>query len=203
MDFLFDIGKVLLDFDFETSLKRYLPEGADAVEAAFAELLERKDEFEAGRVPMGEYIPWAMEKIGFTGSVSEFRTAWQEIFTPIPATWSLARRLRRGGHRLILFSNTNSIHVPYCYEAYRALFDLFDHSVLSFEVGAIKPERTIYQHAIDTYGLVPERTIYIDDLSANIATGDEFGFITHQYVHDDPQNHAELEELVMKHLESQ
>ena len=132
----------------------------------------------------------------FQGDEKEFCQAWQEIFTPIPATWELARSLKNQGHRLILFSNTNAIHIPYCYETYPELFELFDEAVLSFEVGAIKPEPAIYEYAICTYDLVPERTIYIDDLVPNIVAGRDFGFVTHQYVHTDPSNHAALEQLI-------
>lgn len=196
MDYLFDIGKVLLDFDFEKSLRRFLPDDAGDMSAVFDELLERKDDFEAGRIAVEDYVPWAMEKMRFQGSVGEFHQAWQEIFLPIPATWDLARRLKREGHRLILFSNTNAIHIPYCMEAYTALFNLFDEAVFSFEVGAIKPEREIYQYAIDTYDLDPAKTVYIDDLPANIQTGRDFGFRVHEYVFENAENHSELERLI-------
>ena len=66
MDFLFDIGKVLLDFDFETSLSRYLPREKKDISHVFTELLERKDEFEAGRISLEDYVPWAIQKIDFS-----------------------------------------------------------------------------------------------------------------------------------------
>jgi glucose-1-phosphatase len=190
MTFLYDIGRVLLDFDFETSLGRLLPADGGDHASRLTRLLDRKDDFEAGSIPPDEYIAWALEVLESEASVDEFRKAWQHIFTPNLPMWECVRRLSADGHRLILFSNTNGIHCPWVFEEFSE-FDLFDAAVLSFEVGAIKPHPEIYQHAVDTYSLKPETTWYIDDLPQNIATGRDFGFHCFQY---DLHNHAAFEE---------
>ena len=180
MTFLFDIGRVLLDFDFERSLARLLPPGIPDASARMAKLLEHKDEFEAGEMPPDAYIPWALGVLGSPATAAEFRTAWRQIFTPILPMWDCVRRLSADGHRLILFSNTNAIHCPWVFETYPVL-GLFDAAVLSYEVGCVKPARAIYQHAVDTHALVADSTLYIDDLPQNIATGRQFGFHCWQY----------------------
>jgi HAD superfamily hydrolase (TIGR01509 family) len=195
-DFLFDIGKVLLDFDFETSLRKFLPADHSNPSAALDTLLARKDEFEAGKVSVEDYTVWAMETLGTNASIGEFHHAWQNIFTPVQPMWNTARKLAADGHRLILFSNTNSIHCPWVFEKYPE-FSLFHGAVLSYEIGAIKPEPKIYQYAIDKFSLVPENTLYIDDLPANIRAGQNFGFITHQY---DLNNHQEFESWLDQQL---
>ena len=198
-DFLFDIGKVLLDFDFESSLSKLLPETHADPAACLAKLLGRKDEFEAGRIPLGDYTAWAIETLGATVTSEQFHDAWRNIFTPNLPMWETARKLHADGHRLILFSNTNAIHCPWVFEAYPD-FSLFHGSILSFEVDSIKPHPEIYQHAIDKYSLIPESTLYIDDLPANIATGNLFGFRTHQY---DLQNHDAFENWLHSELTPQ
>ncbi len=195
-DFLFDIGKVLLDFHFEPSLSKLLPADHTDPIAVLSKLLEKKDEFETGRISMDDYTTWAIETLGTNATPDEFHTAWQNIFTPNLPMWENVRSLAAAGHRLILFSNTNSIHCPWVFEAYPE-FDIFHGSILSFEVDSIKPDPEIYQHAIDKYSLIPENTLYIDDLPANIATGNQFGFQTHQY---DLQNHAAFEHWLKKEL---
>jgi glucose-1-phosphatase len=100
------------------------------------------------------------------------------------------KQLNAAGHQLILFSNTNSIHCPWVFENYPE-FSLFHGAVLSFEVGANKPHPQIYQSAVDTHSLVPESTLYIDDLPENIATGREFGFHCFQY---DLKDHAAFDQ---------
>ncbi|BCU78719.1 HAD family phosphatase [Luteolibacter sp. LG18] len=189
MNFLYDIGRVLLDFDFESSLARLLPEGIDDPHGRLERLLERKDDFEAGRIPEDEFIAWAIERLETRATPDDFRHAWRNIFTPNEPMWSVVDRLADAGHRLILFSNINSIHCPWIFETYPR-FSRFHGAVLSFEVGAIKPEPAIYEHAIQTYGLVPEEVIYIDDMEANVTAGRALGMRTWQY---DLRNHEAFE----------
>ncbi len=192
--FLFDIGRVLLDFHFESSLVRLLPAGSTDGADRLARLLARKDEFESGRVDVPTYIAWALETLGSSAKPGEFEEAWQRIFTPVEPMWECVRQLKSAGHRLILFSNTNGIHCPWVFENYPD-FALFDAAVLSYNTGFIKPQPEIYRHAIDTHALVPAETLYIDDLPENIAAGREFGFNSFQYnLHDHPGFERWLEE---------
>ena len=190
MTFLFDIGRVLLDFDFESSLARLLPPGTPDPAARLGRLLECKDDFESGVIHPDDYIAWALGVLGSAASPAEFRDAWRRIFTPNKPMWECVRKIASGGHRLILFSNTNAIHCPWLFEAYPE-FSLFDDAVLSFETGHLKPRPEIYQHAVDSHALVADATCYIDDLAENIATGRQFGFHCWQY---DLHNHPAFEQ---------
>jgi putative hydrolase of the HAD superfamily len=196
MDILYDIGRVLLDFNFESSLAQLLPDGES--HARLEKLLARKDDFEAGKIETDVYTSWALDVLGSKASHDEFHQHWQEIFTPNEPMWRCVRKLAKDGHRLILFSNTNAIHCPWVFRRYPE-FSLFHEAVLSFEVGAIKPHPPIYQHAINAYSLDPASTLYIDDLPENIATGRRFGFLCHQY---DLKNHAAFERWLSDHLQS-
>jgi putative hydrolase of the HAD superfamily len=180
MTFLFDIGRVLLDFDFETSLVTLLPHGTPDPAARLDRLLARKDDLESGAIQSDDYIDWALGVLGSDASRSEFRAAWQHIFTPNPPMWECVRKLAADGHRLILFSNTNAIHCPWLFGAYPE-FSLFHAAVLSFATGHIKPQPEIYQHALISQELVPNSTLYIDDLPENILVGRQFGFHCWQY----------------------
>jgi putative hydrolase of the HAD superfamily len=196
MTILFDIGRVLLDFDFEPSLARLLPGGAADGGQRLSRLLDRKDEFETGRIDVPTYVSWALETLGSPATPAEFHDAWQQIFTPIEPMWERVRQLKKDGHRLILFSNTNGIHCPWIFENFPD-FDLFDGAVLSYDTGFIKPHPEIYRHAIATHNLVPTETLYIDDLPENVAAGREFGFDSFQY---DNKNHPAFEKWLEKSL---
>jgi len=196
MNFLFDIGRVLLDFDFEPSLARLLPPGLSDGQARLARLLDRRDSFEAGAMEADAYIEWALGVLESPASPDEFRHAWRNVFTPIQPMWQEVRRLAAAGHRLILFSNTNSIHCPWVFETFPE-FALFHAAVLSFEVGAIKPDLAIYQNAIAAHHLDPATTRYIDDLAPNIATGRALGFCCFQY---DQANHPAFQRWLLEQL---
>lgn len=190
MTFLYDIGRVLLDFNFEASIATLFPPGTRDVGERIQRMLERKDEFESGRIDVDDYTAWALEVMETSATPEEFHTAWKNIFTPNEPMWRRVRQLSADGHRLLLFSNTNAIHVPWIYEEFPE-FALFHDATMSFRTGFVKPEPEIYRHAIDQLGLIPAETLYIDDLPENIATGRAFGFQTWQY---DLKDHAAFEE---------
>lgn len=187
MDFLFDIGNVLVHVDFISSLKRIMPEDIDQPEARLNRLLERKDEFEAGRIPTEDYYPWAAETLGHTGDLETFMDAWADIFSPNQPMLDSIERLHGEGHRLLLFSNTNAAHMDFLRSQY-PVFERFSGGILSYLTGHVKPEQAIYQLAIKNYGLSAGKTLYIDDLPENIEGGMQAGFLCHQYradKHDD------------------
>lgn len=178
--FLFDIGRVLLDFDFESSLARLIPEKIPSPEERIRQVLKQKDALETGLIDPAGYARQALEILGSDATVEQFYQAWQQIFTVNEPMWRCVRKLASQNHTLILISNINAIHCPWIFTAYPE-FSYFAHKVLSFEVGILKPEPAIYQYTIDTYRLDPASTVYIDDQPQNIATGKEQGFQCWQY----------------------
>jgi putative hydrolase of the HAD superfamily len=191
--YLFDIGNVLLAFDFTPALSALL--GPNHHPTALAQIIERKDEFEAGKIEVSDYIRWASQLLDFSGSEEEFKHVWRHIFTPIDGTWELAKQLKSDGHRLILYSNTNAIHAPHCIETY-SIFEYFDHAVFSHEIGAIKPEDDFFLKSFEQFQIDPNETYYIDDLPANIEAGKKHGLSTHLY---SANRHQDLLDWVATH----
>ena len=183
MDFLFDIGRVLLDFDYDASYQRLLKGQPQDVRERLIQAVEDRDGLESGREEADAFVGRLVRATDGANPIPEQRLidAWRRIFTRNTPMWEAVNRLKgAGGHRLILFSNTNAIHCPWIFEEYPEL-NLFDASVLSYKVGAMKPNAAIYEHAIREFGLEPARTRYIDDLPENIAAGERFGFRCHLY----------------------
>ena len=79
-------------------------------------------------------------------------------------------------------------HAPSFQRDYE-IFTEFEHAVFSHEVGAMKPDDRIYEHALNAHQLDPAKTLYIDDLPENIAAGKRFGLRSFQY---DYRDHAAL-----------
>ncbi len=192
MTFLFDIGNVLLRFDYKAQLYSLIPDDCADAQERFRRLEAKRDDLESGRINAEEFINWALLTLESNATPEEFQQAWRSIFTPIMPTWQLAEKLANQGHRLILFSNINPIHCPWIYEAY-SVFAHFHGAVMSYQIGCMKPNEKFYQHAISEYQLDPTETIYIDDLEANIDEGIRHGFHCHRY---DDQDHQALEDFV-------
>ncbi|MDG0995197.1 MAG: HAD-IA family hydrolase [Akkermansiaceae bacterium] len=186
MDFLFDIGNVIVNVDFIPSLKRLIPNECGDPDQRLELILERKDEFEAGRIMPDEYFPWAAKVLGHSGPLKNFMNAWIDIFSPNLPMWTCIGELQEQGHRLILFSNINDPHKQHLMEHY-PVFENFSGGIFSHQTGHIKPESEIYDLAINQYQLNPPQTAYIDDLPANIQGGKRAGFVCHQY---DVTNHS-------------
>lgn len=180
MDFLFDIGNVIINVDFVSSLNKLIPPDTPNATQKLDTLLTRKDDFEAGRISTEEYFPWAAKTIDHKGSLQEFMHAWIDIFSPNEPMLKCIEDLHQSGHRLILFSNINNPHKTHLLETY-PVFNCFAGGIFSYQTGHIKPEPEIYQLAIRQYQLDPANTIYIDDLKDNIVAGQNAGFRCHHY----------------------
>ena len=178
--FLFDIGHVLLDFDFETSLMRLIPKGIDKPDERIKQVLQYKDALECGQTNPVNFADLALRILESEATPEQFYQTWRQIFTANKLMWHCVRKLANDNHSLILISNINAIHCPWIFSTYPE-FSYFEHKILSFEVGILKPEPAIYQYAINKYLLDPAATIYIDDQPQNFAAGQEFGFQCWQY----------------------
>ncbi len=192
--FLFDIGNVLVRFDFSRAV-RALAALSDVRDEADA--LHRMDEvklgYEDGQISRADFLREAFHILGYRGTQAQFIAAWQGIFTENAPMTSLVRALR-GRFPLVLLSNTNDMHVEGLFRDF-PVFAHFTGATYSYEAKASKPHRPIYEMACRTHGLDPGTTFFIDDLAANIATARELGFQAHHYHHD---RHDELLAAVRK-----
>jgi len=172
--FLFDIGNVILFFDFNIAVRR-VADRCDVPEAEiFPSIRTLTEAFERGEMDIPGFANAATERIGFSGTPDELVTALEDIFTVNEPMVELIGSLGAKGHPLFLLSNTNAIHVPH-FTARYPVFDLFDGATYSHEVGAMKPSPEIYHAAISSHDLDPVSTVYVDDLAVNVEAGCEAG----------------------------
>jgi putative hydrolase of the HAD superfamily len=147
---LFDLGRVIVPFDFRRGYDRLEPLcGIPAAEIpariAQTDLVRR---FESGLVEPEEFVRGLASQLGFSIGHEPFREIWNSIFLPETL---ISEDLLAGlaeNYRLVLLSNTNRIH----FEGIRANYPLLRHFhafVLSYEVGAMKPAPEIYRKAIE------------------------------------------------------
>ncbi len=193
---IFDIGNVLLRFDFNLALQKLARDSDSAAEAINALLEPIKVAYEAGRMTRADFQAEARAILRYTGSDADFVSAWEDIFTENEPMMDLVRRLH-GRLPLYLLSNTNDMHVDFILRRY-PVFGLFTDAVYSYKVGASKPEREIYEIAARQFGVKPEETLFIDDLLANIESARAVGFRAHHYHHE--RHEALLGELAAMDL---
>jgi putative hydrolase of the HAD superfamily len=176
---VFDIGNVLLRFDFVAALQRIAPLCSVPVTQIAGLLEPLKMELESGRMGGAAFLDELAARVGFSGETSLLRAAWQEIFEPIEATHRLVKQWH-GRYPMYLLSNTNDLHVEYFLKSY-SVFSYFDGAVYSHEAGVMKPDAAIYARAEAKFGLKPERTLFIDDLLPNVEAARSCGWVAHHY----------------------
>ncbi len=165
---VFDIGNVLIRYDEALVLRSFAARtGKTPAEIErYIHSAPHVTELALGRItPRGFYRAVAGD-LGFPGSFKEFAACWNEGLTPIEPMMELAAQLATRLSRVAL-SNTNAIHMQYIHEHF-PLFQEFDAQVLSHEVGLLKPDPAIFELTLRQCGLEAERTLFIDDLQANV-----------------------------------
>lgn len=193
--FLFDIGNVLLRFDFSIAL-RSLAAHSDAQDPI--DLLARIEPLrfmlEDGQIDRAAFVRGLVDVLRFTGSEAQLIAAWEDIFEPNQPVLDLVASLH-GRWPLYLLSNTSDIHVDHIFRRY-PIFGCFAGGVYSHQARASKPGPAIFRIACKQLGLEPATTFFIDDLLPNIETARGLGFVTHHYHHE---RHGELLASLAEH----
>ena len=177
--FLFDIGNVLVPFDFNRAIRRIASQCAlplDGLPPAAKEITER---YESGQIERAEFLRQTIALLQYSGNEADFVAAWQDIFEENHAMTRLVGRLH-GRYPLYLLSNTSDIHADH-FEAKYPVFQYFSGAVYSHRARCMKPGRLIFEIAVSQLGVTPCETVYIDDLPANVATARDLGFHALQY----------------------
>ena len=163
---IFDLGKVLIDFDFAAgyrALESRCPYPVEEIRRRIAStrLVER---FETGLVEPRDFVRQLGGLLEMETDYAEFCGVWSSVFgkTLIPESMLAALAAR---YRMVLLSNTNAIHYPALCARYR-LLEYFEHRVLSYEVKALKPAAKMFERAVEAAGCQPQECFYTDDIGA-------------------------------------
>jgi HAD superfamily hydrolase (TIGR01509 family) len=132
---------------------------------------------------------------GFKGNLNDFAGDFADIFVPIHPMIELHSHLRTRGHQTYIFSNTNDIAVEHIRHNF-PFFVNFDGYIYSYEVGAMKPQKKIYEAMEKLCGRSGEEIIYLDDRPENIATGSERGW--NVILHETPEKTRAMVEKLLR-----
>lgn len=179
---LFDLGKVVVDFNFELGMKRMEGRCGLAPEQFKQVVFDEAwiQPYERGEISSSEYHQYLCDAGQLRMNLPEFHETWSAVFLPgllVPEEL-LADLSER--YPLILVSNTNESHADYIVRNYSFL-QYFDKKIFSHEVGSLKPDRKIYEAAIEAAGKLPEALFFTDDREENIRGAEEMGIRGHQF----------------------
>ena len=174
---VFDLGGVLVDWD-PRYLYRQLFDDLDEMESFLAEVTtaEWNAHQDAGR-PWAEAVELLVAQHPQRRELIEaFHRRWPEMLAgEIPDTVDVLADLRAAGVRLVALSNWSAEMFPVARERFDFLA-WFDGIVISGDVGVNKPDRRIFDHLAEQFGIEPTEAVFIDDSSANVDAAKALGF---------------------------
>ena len=168
---IFDLGKVLLDFDYRIAGRRIAEQGRVSPDQVrqFIDHSPLLFRFETGRISREQFFAEVQAATGFGGTIENFREFFADIFSPIAPMVALQAELSGGGVPTYIFSNTNELAVDHIRRSY-PFFGAFDGYILSYEHGAMKPDPKLYEVVETRTGCRGADLLYIDDRPENIET---------------------------------
>jgi glucose-1-phosphatase len=178
---IFDLGKVLVPFDFKIgyrALEAACPYRADEIPRQIAKtgLVQR---LEKGLIGPPDFVERLSEALELRLEYADFCRAWSSIFYGQLLADALLESLA-ARYRLLLLSNTNSIHWEMVRENY-PMIRYFHDRILSFEVHFMKPEPEIFQAAVARAGCRAEECFFTDDMADNVEAAKRLGMDAVQF----------------------
>ena len=185
---VFDLGGVLVDLDFKITINGLQKAGFTNVK----EQLQAFDQdgifkkFELGEISADEFRASIRKNSSVSLTDEEVDSLWNLMLLEIPREKLELILDLRSKYMVYLLSNTNSIHWDYvCKNAFNyrgfRMDDYFEETFLSYEMHLAKPDKAIFEKMLQDANLLPEETLFIDDLEANCKAAEEVGIHTHHY----------------------
>ena len=112
-------------------------------------------------------------RLGGAVTQQQWLAVWSSHFTVNTPMIEQVKKLV-GRVKLVLLSNTHDQHIEYLRPMLPVL-ERFDGLVLSYDIGAMKPSRVIYEKALSLAGTAPERTVFFDDVESYANAAEQVG----------------------------
>ena len=187
---VFDLGNVLVKLDEHETIKRFeqlgLKEAGHISENP--EMLKLFQDMGIGLLSNREFFDSFRRIANSEATDNQITDAANAMLRYIPdEKKQKLLDLRKAGYRVYLLSNTNDIHWRYCADVLfpmqdYGINDYFDGMFLSQELHVEKPDDRIFQIVIKETGILPNETLFVDDLEANCLAAKRNGFHTFQNI---------------------
>ncbi len=185
---ILDIGNVICDWNPVKLAQMSFPGSGEPDGNAMREVINvtvgHPDwlELDRGVLTRDAAIKNAQQRTSIDGRwIESLYRKMPESLTLLPDT-SLAMELARdAGLPIYILSNMPSDAGDYLFNKH-GCFTWIRHAVLSCDCNLLKPDPAIYHHLIDTCGLTPQHSIFLDDMAENVVAARECGLQSFQVV---------------------
>lgn len=175
---IFDFGDIFINLDKEAVYRELRTYGFNEMTP---ELTTLAQDYETGLMTSEAFMEGL--KMQFPNAEkADLKRAWNSILLDFPEhRLDFIEQLKKEDeHRLFLLSNTNEIHIEYVKgtmgeERFARFQRCFEQFYLSHEIRRRKPNTDIYEFVLETNGLTPEQTFFVDDTKANTDAAQTLG----------------------------
>lgn len=170
---IFDVGNVLVDFDWKGYLDGFgfSKKIRDAVASAVF-LSSQWNEMDKSLLPDREYLDLFIRNA--PQYESEIRNVYENCAGCIhPRDYAIpfVCKCREQGYRTYILSNYSRC-LFYKTEHKMPFRKYMDGELFSFQIGQIKPDPEIYESLLEEYAIEPQRALFLDDRQENLDTAD-------------------------------
>jgi glucose-1-phosphatase len=184
---VFDLGNVLLNLDFDASIRAFRKLGLkdEVVDGQQAYADPVFYDLEVGQITPEKFRSRVRQILNNPNATDQdIDDAWSAMILDIPAYRVKVLQKLKKKYRIYLFSNTNIIHITKLHKQFREehgieFSSLFQKDYYSHELNERKPELSSYRKMMAEAGIIPEETLFIDDLEKNIQGAQMAGMRTH------------------------
>lgn len=180
---VFDVGKVLIEWDLREIYRELIPDPARR-DWFVAEVVTPEWHFQhdAGR-PLSEIVP---ERIALFPEHEVLIRRYASHFNdsvpgPVPGSMEIVEELAARGVPLYAITNFGAEFWP-AFHPMWPVFRLFRDVVVSGEEKLLKPDPAIYELARRRFGHAPEAMLFIDDNAANVEGARACGWQAHHFI---------------------
>lgn len=175
---IFDLGNTLIFFDYSrffNGVSSYHPHLPDDLVLNYFRDNRLDIHIGKGRMTVKDAFRDLKKRHDLSISFSDFHDLYRDIFWENTDMKNLIeQKLLSSGLNLFMLSNVDASHINYINKKY-PFVNHIKKRVLSYKVDSIKPEKKIYRHLIKEMKIIPEESVFIDDLKQNIAAAEELG----------------------------
>ncbi len=175
---VFDLGGVLIDWNPRHLYRKMFDGDEEGMERFLSEICTpewnlRQDEGRSFAEATEELIARHPERAEL---VRAFFDRWPEMIGgAIKETVEILAELKGAGREIYALSNWSAETFPHARKRFQFL-DWFDFTVISGEIGLVKPNREVFDFLLEKTGRRAEECVFIDDSPANTTAARDLGF---------------------------
>lgn len=180
---ILDLGGVLLNINYENTIREFKKLGIDNFEELYTQANQSKlfDKIEKGEITAKAFIAGLKDILPNHVTEQQIIHAWNAMLLDLPAERLDFLKELNQKYNTVLLSNTNVVHLKYFHkelqEAHKidSLQDHFNKLYFSCDLKMRKPDEEIFHEVCNRENYNPDETLFIDDSIQHVEGAKKMG----------------------------